>query len=188
MTSGSDLTLDEFVARWHNVPFSDDISDAARRIAALVGEELQEQTTVAFYALLMRVTREFFVVLKRPVQEDGSAIGQASQWLEGIGLLAELHDAFVAGMPNVANDTVTALRDSCLAELRINYHRYLLSYHCPTWEQRCALVEQWLATRSAAQESRQPWELVDALEDILESFGEGARLAAQLRSRSPIKK
>lgn len=178
------IDLDGLATLWHEVPMVEAVVTAAQCALTVVQENPPERTTADFNELLISVAERFAVASGLDASDDCTALGKAVVWLSGMGVLEDLHVAFVEGEPNAAENVIVALRDVCVGQLQADYRRYLMARYCAEWDDRHAVAAKWMTRQSPESvDGRQAWEFADNVDEMLESVGAAARLVGHLRAR-----
>jgi hypothetical protein len=177
------LTLDGLATLWHALPLVDALNASAQTTLAIVQGEPPERTTASFNQLLTVTVTGLLTAAGLPAQGDCTALGQAIVWLSDLGVLEDMHVAFVEGEPSSAEHAVMALRDACVGQFQADYRRQILARYCANWDERRELAAQWIARQPAGfVRERQAWELSGNVDEMLESVGAGQRLVEHLRT------
>lgn len=157
---------------------------SAQSALTAVREIPPARTTAEFNRLLTEAAKRFTVARGWDASNDCTVLGQAVVWLTGLGVLEDLHVAFVEGEPNAAENVIVALRDVCIGQLQADYRRYLMARYCAEWEDRHAVATQWMTRQSPeCVDGRKAWEFAENVDEILESVGAANRLVGHLRAR-----
>lgn len=184
-TMNSDHTdLDELASLWHDVPMVDAVLASAQSVLAVVLENPPERTTTGFNQLLIRTAEGLVAAAGFGAMDECMTLGQAVVWLSDMGVLEDLHVAFVEGEPNAAENVIVALRDACIGQLQADYRRYLMARYCAEWDVRHAVAAQWIMRQSPESvDGRQVWEFTENVDEMLESVGAANRLVGHLRAQ-----